>query len=69
MVTTRMKMKVKTGDSSMKVKSIVFLALLGQVQRNWFRIYRLTTMIVIGLKKPYTKLESGTNLVLKYDVY
>jgi hypothetical protein len=36
--------------------------LLNPVMRNWFRISQRATMIVIGLQKPYTKLESGANL-------
>jgi hypothetical protein len=35
---------------------------------NWFRLSWLANMVVIGLQKPYAKLESGANLVM-YDVY
>ncbi len=45
------------------------LALLDPVRRNWFRIFRLPTMVVIGLRKSYTKSESGSNLESFYDVY
>ncbi len=31
-------------------------------------VHRLVTIGAIGLRKPYAKLESGTNLVM-YDVY
>ncbi len=43
------------------------LTLLDPVRRNRFLISRLTTMVSIGLWRPYAKLESGTNLVM-YDV-
>jgi hypothetical protein len=39
-----------------------------QVRRNWICLYRLTTIVAIGLQKPYARLESGKNLVM-YDVY
>jgi hypothetical protein len=37
-------------------------------QRNWFRIFQLLTIMVIGLQKPYTKTEVIAGLVM-YDVY
>ncbi len=33
-------------------------------RRNWFRIFRLVTMIAIGLRNPYAKSETGAGLVL-----
>jgi hypothetical protein len=39
-----------------------------QVRRKWFRLSWLTTMVAIGLWKPYAKSESGKKLAM-YDVY
>jgi hypothetical protein len=39
-----------------------------QIQRNWLRLSQLVTLVAIGLRKPYDKSESGTNLVM-YEVY
>jgi hypothetical protein len=39
-----------------------------QVQRNWFRLSWLVTIVAIGLQKPYPKSESGMNLAM-YDVH
>jgi hypothetical protein len=39
-----------------------------QVQKIWFRLSRLRTIMAIGLWKPYAKSESGTNIVI-FDVY
>jgi hypothetical protein len=47
---------------------ITLLHTSAQIQRNWFRLSWLTTIVAIGLWKPYAKSKSGMNLVM-YDVY
>jgi hypothetical protein len=39
-----------------------------RIQRNWFRLSQLATIVAIGLRKACAKSESGRNLVM-YDVY
>jgi hypothetical protein len=72
--------KVKTGDCSTKVKrpvvnlhrlkgkhSILIVSPTSTsalIQRNWFRLSQLATMVAIDLQKPYAKSELGMNLVM-----
>ncbi len=44
------------------------LAHFDPIWRNWFHLSRLMTIVAIGLQKPYSNSESGTNLLM-YDVY
>jgi hypothetical protein len=37
-----------------------------QVQKKWFFLSWLATVVAIGLWKPYAKSESGMNLVIFY---
>jgi hypothetical protein len=43
---------------------IVVSPILAQIQRHWFRVSRLATMVAIGLRKADIKLESDRNLVM-----